>query len=358
MKRRPILALTALASLERALSGVADPTREPSPIAEERKNMHGSQLLRVAGVWLVVGALLVAGTASARADQGRRLPTLTGASCAVHTALQRGPLGSDSQTSPARGAALQEYDDGILDVVSAPDICMANVVTNDNQTITMGIHVHDRAGFAALDTYRILLNADSNATTGAPADAGAAAGAEFVIDIADGASRLSSWNGSSFEPVVPQPEIPTAWSDDYGGPALQVGRAALGDPQAFNFILETANGEDLDLAPDSGSWSYAVTPLQLTAGRLAVGPARAGKPLAVAMEVERSDFEIALDEGAIVCRATVAGQRLAGRGLFAGDLVVCSWRLPKNARGKRVTGSVSVTFQGVTAKRSFAVKVR
>ena len=156
---------------------------------------------------------------------------------------------------------------------------------------------------------------------------------------------------------MPQPEIATAWSNGYG-PVLQVGRAALGDPQAFNVILKTANGEDLDLAPDSGSWSYAVTPLQLTAGRLAVGPARAGKPLAVAMEVERSDFETALDEGAIVCRATVAGRRLAGRGLFAGDLIVCSWRLPKDARGKRVRGSVSVTFQGVTAKRSFTVRVR
>ena len=318
--------------------------------------MHGSQLLRVVGVWLVLGALLVAGTASARADQGSRLPALTGASCAVHTALRHMPLSSDSQTSPAHSAALQHYDDDILDVESAPDICMANVVTNDNHAITLGIHLHDRLGFAVLDTYSILLDADSNATTGAPADVGVAAGAEYAIDVADGASRLSSWNGSSFEPVVPQPEIPTAWSDGYG-PVLQVGRAALGDPQAFNLILKTANAEDLDLAPDSGSWSYSVTPLQLTAGRLAVGPARAGKPLAVAMEVERSDFEIALDEGAIVCRATVAGRRLVGRGLFAGELIVCSWRLPKDARGKRVRGSVSVTFQSVTAKRSFTVRV-
>ncbi len=286
--------------------------------------MHGSRLLQVLGVWLALAVLLAAGTASARADQGSRLPALTGAECAAHTALLRAPLGSDSQTSPARGAALQEYDDDILDVVSAPDICMANVVTNDNRAITMGIHIHDRSGFVALDTYRILLDADSNLTTGAPADAGVAAGAEYVIDVADGASRLSAWNGSSFDPIVPQPDIPTAWSDGYG-PVLQVGRVALGDPQAFNLILETANGEDLDLAPNSGSWSYSVTPLQLSAGRLAVGPARAGKPLAVAMEVERSDFEIALDEGAIACRATVAGWRLVGRGLFAGDLVACTW---------------------------------
>ncbi len=314
--------------------------------------MHRSRLLEALGACLVFAALLAAGTASARAQQGSRLPALMGADCAVHTVS-----GSDSLTRPARSATLREYDDRILDVVSAPDICMANLVTNDNHAITFGIHIHDRSGFAALDTYSIFLDMDLNSTTGAPADVGRPAGAEYVIDVADGTSSLGAWNGSSFESVVPQSEIPTAWSDGYG-PVLQVERAALGDPQAFSVILGTANGEDVDLAPDSGSWSYAVTPLQLTAGRLAVGPARAGKPLAVAMEVERSDFEIALDEGAIVCRATVAGRRLAGRGRFTGDLIACSWRLPTDSRGKRVQGSVSVTFQGVTAKRSFAVRVR
>ena len=120
----------------------------------------------------------------------------------------------------------------------------------------------------------------------------------------------------------------------------------------------TANGGDLDLAPDWGSWSYVVTPLQLAAGKLALGRARAGMPLAAAMEVVRSDFDIPLDEGTIACPATVAGSRLVGRGRFVDELVICSWRVPRDARGKRVRGSVSVAFQGVTAKRSFTTRVR
>jgi hypothetical protein len=75
------------------------------------------------------------------------------------------------------------------------------------------------------------------------------------------------------------------------------------------------------------------------------------------MLVTRSDFESELTEGTIGCAATVGGKPLAGAGAFADDRAVCTWRLPKNVRGKRLTGSVTVTFQGVRAQRSFAVTV-
>jgi len=76
-----------------------------------------------------------------------------------------------------------------------------------------------------------------------------------------------------------------------------------------------------------------------------------------AMDVERSDFEIALEEAAIRCAAT-GGRFLVGRGAFVDERVACRWRVPKNAGGKRLAGSVAVTFQGVTAKRGFSVRVR
>jgi hypothetical protein len=76
------------------------------------------------------------------------------------------------------------------------------------------------------------------------------------------------------------------------------------------------------------------------------------------MTVVRSDFEGALTEGAIVCAARLGGKPLAGRGRFAGSRVTCTWRLPRSARGKRLTGTVGVGFQGVEAKRAFATRVR
>ena len=261
-------------------------------------------------------------------------------------------------TQVARATALHSYDDYIEDVVSAPDICAANVVTNDNVgKITIGLHIHDRDGFAAGDGYLLMLDTDKNAATGSIAAPSSPAGAEYAIDILGGASTLQRWNGTAFEPVATQSPIATEWLEDYG-PVLEVNAADLGSATGFDLVYVTTNATDFDLAPDSGTWSYTMSQLELTAGRLLIGPARVGKPLVAAMEVTRSDFDIPLDEGKIACAGKLAGKPLAGRAAFGADLVGCMWRVPKAAKGKRIVASVAVTFQGVTAKRAFTVRVK
>jgi hypothetical protein len=308
--------------------------------------MNGDRRRRLLGALVASATVLAIGATGAHGDGGPPLGPAPQADCLASPAPRL-----------ARGTRLHSYDDYIEDVVSAPDICASNVVTNDNEVFTIFVHLHDRSAFAALDSYRVLLDTDSSPATGGSPDPAVVAGAEYVIDLAAGASRLSSWTGAAFAPVAVQPSIPTEWIEGYG-PALQIERAALGDPKAFGVIFATANGADRDLAPDTGSWPYTTTPLRLTAGRLAVAPARAGAPLRAEMEVTRSDFDVPLDEGRIACGAKLAGKTLAGRGRFTGDVVRCTWRLPQDARGKRVRGSVAVTFQQVTATRSFRVRVR
>ena len=318
--------------------------------------MTHSRHLHAIGAALALAAFVATGAASARPAQQSMLPTIGRAECAKPAAVLASLHASDSQASPARTSAPSAFDDYIEDVVTAPDICAANLVTNDNVAITLGVHIHDRSAFDATDTYRIHLDTDSNPATGSPAEAGPLVGADFVIDIAD-QTVLSAWNGSSFAAVAPPPEVLGAWVDGYG-PAVLIDRAALGNPQALNVVLSTGNGADRDLAPDSGSWSYVIAPLRLAAGRLTLSPARAGVPLLAVMEVVRSDFDIPLDEGAIACRGSLAGKKLTGRGRFMADLVTCVWRLPKGSSGKRLSGSVSVTFQSVVAKRSFGIRVK
>ncbi len=65
-----------------------------------------------------------------------------------------------------------------------------------------------------------------------------------------------------------------------------------------------------------------------------------------------------LDEGKIGCAARLSGHALAGNGKFANGRVVCTWRLPKNARGKRLSGTLSAALQGARATRRFSVRVR
>jgi hypothetical protein len=247
-------------------------------------------------------------------------------------------------------AALTSYDDEVEDSGNAPDFCGGEAVTNDNQTIMIGIHAHNRSGFVPGDSYGIYLDTDLNSATG-----GGEIGAEYEIALDGSGARLEQWNGTSFQPSTAT--VPMQWVDGYG-PVLAVDRAAVGNPSGFRLIMVSAYGTDSDRAPDAGTWSYTVTPLRLQARTLSHGPALAGKSFVARMIVMRNDFDVPLDEGTIGCAARLGAASIAGTGTFAHDRVVCAWHLPGTARGKRLAGSVAVTFQGVHVRRSFSVTVQ
>ena len=254
-------------------------------------------------------------------------------------------------------ASTQRYDDYVEDVLEAPDIGAVNLITNDNVAITIGMHIHDRSAFGGTDAYSIALDTDSNAATGGSADY-RVTGADYMIDLADTASRLMFWNGTSYELVTPQPVLPTMWIRNYG-PVVRIARAALGDPRSFDVVVRTASGVDIDLAPNALSWRYTVRPLELVPGRVALGRAQAGRRLTAEMKVIRSDFDAPLDEGAIVCSATVGGTRLDARGKFVAMASSPARGVSRRAPGASESAErVAVTFQGVTAARSFDVRTR
>src|SRR5262245_19240364 len=247
----------------------------------------------------LLAGVLIAGTAVsvALAERGSKAPSR---SCGRRAAALRGRVAAAPRDRSGRAATMRVYDDRIGDVATAPDICGGNIVTNDNVSVTFGMHVHDRFAFEPFDSYSVLVDADSSDRTGAVT----AGGAEFVIDVSGRTSALTVWNGSEFELAVPQPGIATGWVSAYG-PVVQVEREALGDPRSFNVMFESRNGSDWDRAPDTGSWAYEVRPLELTAGKVSVGRARAGRPLRASMRVLRSDLDVPLSDGAVRCSASL-----------------------------------------------------
>src|SRR5262245_51855891 len=206
--------------------------------------------------------------------------------------------------------ALTEYDDDILDVSLAPDFCAGELVTNDNETITIGIHVHNRNGFVAGDHYTALI--DTNPATSGP---------EFEIAFDGSGAALERWAGTAFA-RMPETEVVMDWLPTYG-PVLSVELADLGNPSAFGLVLVSTNGADTDRAPDAGSWPYSVTPLALNVRSLTLGRARAGQMFAARAVVWRSDWDLALTEGRITCLAKLGTRSLVGRGSFSNDGVNC-----------------------------------
>lgn len=121
--------------------------------------MRGLRLGPVLGALLPAVAVLAVGTSSAHGNDGP-IPPNTHLACTA--SARQAPLALSAPARTARSAALHRYDDHIEDVVSAPDICAANVVTNDNVAVTMAIHLHDRSTFNPLDSYSVLLDTESN----------------------------------------------------------------------------------------------------------------------------------------------------------------------------------------------------
>jgi hypothetical protein len=284
---------------------------------------------------VLVCALFAPGVA-ARPDAG---PPFAAADCA------------SASRAPAvvrRSAALETYDDFIEDT-RGPDICGENVVTNDNEgTITVGLHIHNRRSWAANESYGMFLNTDNDPSTGPE-------GADYVVRIATGMLELEKWDGAAF---VVQGQLPPAeWAPSYG-PVFQLNASDLGGAESFGFVFYSTDGTNVDYAPNRDAWSYALTPLALSAGSLTLDRARQGRAFTARMLVIRSDFDIELTEGRIACTAQLGSKTLVGAGRFIGPRVACTWRLPKGSQRKRLSGSVSIAFQGVEAKRSFATTVR
>jgi hypothetical protein len=244
--------------------------------------------------------------------------------------------------------SLQTFDDFIEDT-TGPDICAQNAVTNDNEgTITFGLHIHNRSGFAPNEAYGVLLDTDLDPATGG-------GGADYRVRFTSEATVLGKWDGTKF--AAQSTLEPATWSPGYG-PVFWLSATEVGDIKGFSFQFFSTDGVTADWAPNRGTWSYQLTPLELTIRGMALDRARAGRAFSARMAVMRSDLDLPLDEGAIACSAKLGAKTLAGSGRFAAGRAVCTWRVPKRSRGKRLSGTVAVTFQGVEAKRSFATTVR
>ena len=253
-----------------------------------------------------------------------------------------------SLASSARAEAARIFDDYILDT-RGPDICGQNTVSNDNEgMLTIGLHIHNRTAFVGSEAYGVFFDTDLNPATGG-------AGAEYRVRLTSEGTVLGKWDGSKFPPLATLE--PAVWKPGYG-PVFRVKTGDLGGVQSFGFIFFATDGVNGDLAPNSGSWSYQLAPLELTIQGLAVDRPRAGRLFNARMAVVRGDLNAPLTEGTITCSARLGAKDFAGTASFAGGRTVCSWRLPKSARGKRFAGTVAVSFQGIEAKRSFSLRVR
>jgi len=279
--------------------------------------------------------------------------TKFGAAAAAAAAVALAAVGSAGATGV--------YGDGAGVGKGAPDIAKVTVMSDAAGQILFTIGVDNLPQGADVRTF-LFLNTDMNEDTGMPDSYGA--DYAFGVDEQDNSYGFARWTGSDWDLDTPYSSVRVRSTST--GISISVNRSELGNTSEFNFWTRTIAGDSslnqIDDGPDDGTWNYSLaangpnivsvlvqpTPVAPKAGaRFSLTPIGLKLPPSGALDLLLPKPE------SYSCAATLKGRRIAGSGTGG-----CSWRIPKSSRGKKLTVTVTVVFEGVTKSVPFAYTVR
>ena len=255
-------------------------------------------------------------------------------------------------------ASATSFSDAAGDSGTAPDVTDVDL-GNDLVAghLVFWVTVANRPdNLVAGDDLAIFIDSDNNPSTGD-------AGAEYVIGLDAEGVGAYRWDGAQYAGIDPA-SLTAHFSKGDKAFRVAIHPNDLGIAGAFNFTVETHSADAYDFAPNGPpDWAYTLATgrLGLAVSGSALVPKRptAGKALAAALEIVRTDINEVLAQGRVKCTLKIGTQsKRAARAGFASGLAVCAWNLPKSAKGKLVRGTISVTFGGTTVKRSFSARAR
>jgi hypothetical protein len=248
---------------------------------------------------------------------------------------------------PGASGASGKYTDPSGDARGGPDITNVEVFSAPNGQILFRVSV---TGIQpGSDTLSFLeIDADANPLTGNLN----ALGAEYslVLDELEHAYGFARWNGSAWDWDAPSSTVQVTAAP--GMFLVSVNASELGGTQSFNFWVRSILGElaagTYDDAPDDDAFNYtlAVGGPEIREVALKATPSapRAGRRFSV------SATSVTLPVGtagspakpeSFACTARLGTRALRGTG--AGG---CTYAIPKRAKGKRLTVTVTVNYQG------------
>lgn len=246
-----------------------------------------------------------------------------------------------------------------------PDITAVEVANTRSGTLTFRATIANYASLPAHSTVSLLFDLDKNNVTG---DQGFEYAISYEIDPA-GQSRLifERYEESQFTLVeIPATNLSATFSS--GVLTVTVPRSELENTTTFDFglfaVVFNANESDVagDVGPDAGIWTYDLVGLpapSLSAPRLVVSPKRpvAGRPFSVSAVVTRSDTGAAITTGSVACNVRLGSTRLRTAGAFRAQSARCTMAIPRTAKGKTLSGSLSVRSAGAVVTKRFTFRV-
>jgi hypothetical protein len=219
-------------------------------------------------------------------------------------------------------------------VGGAADITQVDVSNDFDGNVTFTLTIPDRTALTPDDRLFVFLNVDKDSATGF-------GGLDFAIVIDSEGATLVRAAGSSFAPAPHTTLTVTA-----DRKALTISRDELGDTRGFLFVVLSAldsSDSAEDMAPDTGTATYNLNlkpVLDTLVAHFSPAKPKHGKPFRLSGTALRVEDGTVVKADSITCVAKLNGKRLAGR---------CSWRIPVNARGKRLVVTLTARYEGASA---------
>jgi hypothetical protein len=285
------------------------------------------------------------------------------------------PLGASGHT--AQTLASKTFTDPSGDNrVDGPDITTVQVSDDSAGAITFAATIANRPALTDVDALQAFFDTDRNAGTGGNG------GYDYEVAWITGHQELDKWDGSQFATLSPAPKSFTA-SYKNGQATFSVGKDDMGGSVQFNLLVTTTGdvGDSTsDRAPDGGNWGYptggTVAPppppppppggppppppggVTLIATGFTVAKPHSGRPFTVSMVVRVKETGVAV-KTTVSCSATLAGKSLKAskKGSVFSGRASCTWKLPKNTKGKQLRGSITATYQRAKVKKTFSKRV-
>ena len=254
--------------------------------------------------------------------------------------------------SGAVDAAATTYNDTVGERSDAPDIG-AVTASLDGDVVSINVSAANLPPLFEDGTVIFMFDTDRNPATG-----GQFGDMALIIDWKTLGSFVGRWSGSEY---VPAPKVADPSRYLVGGSSfgLMMHRANLGATDGFDFAVLAGRGAPeegrFDVAPDRGAWSFSYAPApeaptppatvaveDMSATFVPAQP-RAGKRFALGTARLRLSNGETVRPDSVACVARLAGRVLRPVGR-------CAWRIPVNARGKRLVVTLTPRYQGTSTR--------
>ena len=187
-------------------------------------------------------------------------------------------------------------------------------------------------------------------------------GSDYEFDVDNASYGFFHWNGSDW---VATPDLSVQVSGGTSQILISVNRSELGNTSLFNFFAVSFNTVDraFDGAPNQGAFNFSfdANGPQIISVNVKKTPAagpQAGKrfviaPTGLKLPPDRQTTPPTIVPESYSCTAKLGAKKLAGSGTGR-----CTIAIPKNARGKRLTVLLTVSYQGAKKVVPLTFKVK